>query len=33
MTVYQDKSKAGVLSRKILIFPENIDLEVVASFL
>src|SRR4030095_16140197 len=33
MTVYQDKLKAGVLSRKYFVFPEGIDLEMFASFL
>ena len=33
MTVYQDKLKTGVLSRKYLVFPEGIGLEIVASFL
>ena len=33
MTVYQDKLKTGVLSRKYFVFPEGIDLEIVASFL
>jgi hypothetical protein len=29
MTVYQDKLKTGVLSRKYLVFPEGIDLEAI----
>ena len=33
MTVYQDKLKTGMLSRKYFVFPEGIDLEIVASFL
>lgn len=33
MIVYQDKLKTGVLSRKYFVFPEGIDLEIVASFL
>ena len=33
MTRYQDKLKTGVLSRKYFVFPEGIDLEIVASFL
>src|SRR5215831_649458 len=33
MTVYQDKPKTGVLSRKILMFLESIALEIVAGFL
>jgi hypothetical protein len=33
MTVYQDKLKTGVLSRKYFVFLDGIDLEIVASFL
>ena len=33
MTVYQDKLKVGVLSRKYFVFSEDIDLEMVVSIL